>query len=380
MIGFLLIIGILLLAYPKFSNWLANKNSLETIKVYENKVNTYSKEYIDENMKKARDYQNNLVGNPVQDPFVPGSGAALPENYLAVLDEDGVMGYINIPKIKVELPIYHGVSEEVLRKGVGHIEGTALPIGGEGTHSVLSGHTGLPEAELFTDLIEMEVGDMFYIEVLGSEFSYQVDHIDVIEPTDISKVRAIKGEDYITLVTCTPYGINSHRLLVRGTRVYSVSKDITIIKQNKIIYLIILILSSVIVFAIFLHFLLAGKRKKKEKEENNSALNEPQKIEIEIDTGQEDVGKIAEVAEIKAEKSAEQIDEIKQADEVKSIEETKQTDEVKPIGETKQADEVKSETAEIKAEKSAEQIEEVVEEPETYMQALIRKQNQRRNK
>ena len=131
---------------------------------------------------------------------------------------DGLMGYVSIPCIGVQLPVYHGVSTEVLAKGVGHMPATAFPVGGAGNHSVLTGHTGLPSAELFTDLVKMEIGDRFYVTVANKVFAYEVDQIKTVSPLDGSDLVPVSGEDYCTLLTCTPYGINSHRLLVRGHR------------------------------------------------------------------------------------------------------------------------------------------------------------------
>ena len=131
---------------------------------------------------------------------------------------DGMMGYIEIPEIDIYLPIYHGVSEEVLSKGIGHMPNSAFPIGGEGNHAVLTGHTGLPSAKLFTDLTELEEGDRFYIHILDLVLCYTVDQIKVVLPNEGQDLSIVPGKDYCTLVTCTPYGINSHRLLVRGIR------------------------------------------------------------------------------------------------------------------------------------------------------------------
>ena len=131
---------------------------------------------------------------------------------------DGIMGSIRIPKISLRLPIYHTTNSEVLKSGAGHVEGTSLPVGGDSTHSALAGHRGLPSARLFTDLGRLEVGDYFYIEVLGQELSYCVDQIVVVLPEEVSYLNPVEGEDHVTLVTCTPYGINTHRLLVRGIR------------------------------------------------------------------------------------------------------------------------------------------------------------------
>jgi sortase A len=214
------------------------------INVYSDTISTMSKSQIEKEWQKAVDYNNSLMGNPVKDPFVPGSGVALPQNYMEVLDIDGIMGYIEIPKINIEIPIFHGTSEEVLKKGVGHLEGSALPIGGDGTHALLSGHTGLPEAKLFTDLTKLQNGDKFIIKVLDRKIAYKVCRIDVVKPEDISRLSAVKGKDYVTLITCTPYGINSHRLLVRGERVYEISDMIEIVKKNSYIIVTVLIIST----------------------------------------------------------------------------------------------------------------------------------------
>lgn len=143
------------------------------------------------------------------------------EAYNAYLDTDGtgVMAYIDIPVIECSLPVYHGTSESVLQKGVGHMEGSSLPVGGEGTHCVLTGHTGLPNARLFTDIDRLKEGDTFMLHTLDRTLTYEVDRITIVEPDDLSELVIAEGEDYCTLVTCTPYGINTHRLLVRGRRV-----------------------------------------------------------------------------------------------------------------------------------------------------------------
>ena len=147
--------------------------------------------------------------------------------YDEVLDPngDGLMGSIEIPKIQAKLAIYHGLSKNVLEKGVGHVEGTSLPIGGESTHAVLAAHRGLPNAKLFTDLDQMEVGDIFILHILGKNLAYKVDQIKTVLPEETSELDIVEGEDYVTLVTCTPYGVNTHRLLVRGTRTEYVEEE-----------------------------------------------------------------------------------------------------------------------------------------------------------
>ena len=215
-----ILIGTIIFLYPTVSNYLAEKNQVEIIREYEEMIVQIDENQINEEMQKAKTYNENLSGEPVHDPFVAGSGYALPENYKEVLNlsEDGVMAYIEIPKISVYLPIYHGTSNEVLEKGVGHIQSTSIPIGGISTHSVLTGHTGLPSAELFTRLDELDIGDIFYIHVLNEVLTYKIYETKVILPDDIDELQITSGRDLITLVTCTPYGINTHRLLVKAER------------------------------------------------------------------------------------------------------------------------------------------------------------------
>ncbi len=228
-----IILGVGIFLYPSISNYLAEKNHIDIIRNYDNLIVKINEEKINEEKEKARIYNENLSGDPVHDPFVIGSGYALPENYKEVLNvsDDGVMGYVEIPKISVYLPIYHGTSDEVLEKGVGHIQNTSVPIGGNSTHSILTGHTGWPNAELFTRLDELGIGDIFYIHVLDDVLTYKVFETKVILPDKIDELRILNGKDYVTLVTCTPYGVNSHRLLVKAERVeyeeYSVTKSTT---------------------------------------------------------------------------------------------------------------------------------------------------------
>lgn len=216
----LILIGGAIFAYPNVSNYLAEKDQAEAIRTYDSVVRGFSEEELKEELQKAQIYNENLAGDPVHDPFVAGSGYALPSNYTQVLklEEEGVMASIEIPKIKVNLPIFHGTSEETLAKGVGHIQATSLPIGGNSTHCVLTGHTGLPSAELFTKLDQMQENDIFYIHVLNQQLAYKVYEIKVILPDEIEELRITDGKDLVTLVTCTPYGINTHRLLVKASR------------------------------------------------------------------------------------------------------------------------------------------------------------------
>lgn len=217
--------GAAVFCYPALSNYLNQKNQARVVQHYEQTVAARDEATLAEEWAKAEEYNENLAGDPVHDPFVPGSGYALPDNYLEVLNIDGVMGRITIPKIGVDLPIYHGTDAETLEKGVGHMEATSLPIGGEYRHAVLTGHRGLPSAELFTRLDELETGDTFYLHVLDATLAYRVDQILTVEPQELENLVALPGQDYVTLVTCTPYGVNTHRLLVRGTRVPYVPEE-----------------------------------------------------------------------------------------------------------------------------------------------------------
>ena len=222
----LFLAGAAVFAYPTVSNWLAEIHQSDVIQGYRDELADADDSFYAAEWKKAREYNESLAGDPVRDPFVPGTGYALPQNYLDCLNIGCVMGYIEIPKINVRLPIYHGTSEDVLEQGVGHVESTALPIGGEFTHAVLTGHRGLPSAKLFTDLDQLEKGDKFYIHVLNQVLAYEVDEINTVLPDDLQELQAVENRDLVTLVTCTPYGVNTHRLLVRGTRVpYNPEED-----------------------------------------------------------------------------------------------------------------------------------------------------------
>ena len=221
------LIGMGIFIYPSLSDYVARRNVIQGSTHYERQITDLSDEAIEKMWKEARQYNDSLNGDPVPDPFIPGSGRILPENYLKVLDtEDGIMGYVDIEKIKVYLPIYHGSSDEVLEKGAGHIEQTTLPIGGNGNLSVITAHTGYSGAEMFNRLIELIEGDTFKIHVLDETFTYQVDDIKVIEPEEIESLLPVEGKDYVTLVTCTPYGVNSHRLLVRGERIANAPEQV----------------------------------------------------------------------------------------------------------------------------------------------------------
>lgn len=223
-----ILLGVGIFLYPFISNFFAELNQNKVIDIYKATVEDTSKEEIEAEWEEAKIYNENLSGDPVHDPFVVGSGYAVPDNYDEVLNLDEAMCYVEIPKLSLKLPVYHGTSEEVLRKGVGHLEMTALPIGGKNRRTVLTGHRGLPRAELFTRLDEMELGDEIDIHVLGEIHAYKVINIETVEPERLQDLTITpNGKDLVTLVTCTPYGVNSHRLLITGERTEYVPREET---------------------------------------------------------------------------------------------------------------------------------------------------------
>ena len=223
-----ILLGVGIFLYPFISNFFAELNQNKVIDVYKATVEDTSKEEIEAEWEEAKIYNENLSGDPVHDPFIVGSGYAVPDNYDEVLNLDEAMCYVEIPKLSLKLPVYHGTSEEVLRKGVGHLEMTALPIGGKNRRTVLTGHRGLPRAELFTRLDEMELGDEIDIHVLDEIHAYKVIDIETVEPERLQDLTITpNGKDLVTLVTCAPYGVNSHRLLVTGERTEYVPREET---------------------------------------------------------------------------------------------------------------------------------------------------------
>ena len=214
--------GFFLLSYPFVSNYLFEKSAGSSVESYQKKANGMDQEIKQKAIAEARQYNIDLTKSEVHltDPFKDkkSNGETLFYNKILNLDGSGIMGYIKIPRISVSLPIYHGTSTEVLEHGIGHLAASSFPVGGKSTHAVLTGHTGLNSAKLFTDLTEIKKGDLFFIHVLDQKLAYKVDQIEVVKPEDTRKLQIIDGEDHVTLLTCTPYGVNDHRLLVRGVR------------------------------------------------------------------------------------------------------------------------------------------------------------------
>ncbi len=254
--------------YPVISNMINSNKAGVVINDYSDSIATNTVSDNDKLIDEARNYNKNLSTVNIVDAFVnPKENESDEYKNILNINNDGMMGYIKIPKIDIKVPIYHGTSNEVLQKGVGHLEGSSFPVSGESTHSVLSAHSGLPSARLFTDLNQLEVGDMFYIYILDQVFAYKVDQVLVVEPADIEELELKEGEDYVTLVTCTPYAVNTHRLLVRGTRVeYSpeVLESIVVAKKlgsDDVILYISLFAVFIILFLVVL-FSIKNRKKK----------------------------------------------------------------------------------------------------------------------
>ncbi len=216
-------VGLSVLLYPTISDFWNEKRQSQAIVNYDDLIVDLTPEDYSDYFSKADSY-NEKIRN-MSFPFLGHKNIA--DEYYSTLDVngDGMMGYITIEKIKVQLPIYHGTSDKVLNSAVGHVEGSSLPVGGVSTHAVLSAHRGLPSAKLFTNLDKLEVGDVFTVRILDRTVTYQVDQVLIVLPEETDNLNIVSGEDYCTLVTCTPYGINTHRMLVRGTRIENIEPD-----------------------------------------------------------------------------------------------------------------------------------------------------------
>ena len=278
--GLLFLAGFGILAYPTVSNQWNTYRQSRLISNYEQAVSDMQPEDYTKEWEAAREFDSTLVQNNIYgDVFGSDDVDMKDTDYWKVLNVagDGVMGYLSIPKINIKLAIYHGTAEDVLQTGIGHMNGTSLPIGGERTHSVLAAHRGLPAARLFTDIDQLKQGDMFYIHVLDETMAYQVDQIlDMVDKDDHETLEEAlqiqEGEDQVTLFTCTPYGVNSHRLLVRGTRVpYNGEEEVestpvdSMLRAIQNYYMLYLILGLAVTLLVILimKFLFDRKNKKR---------------------------------------------------------------------------------------------------------------------
>lgn len=263
--GFL--IGVCVLLYPAFSNYWNAKTQSRAIVDYEAVLEYLEPEDYTAIFQAAHDYNKALYQTEfplIDHRDVPGYYEALK------IEGTSIIGYVKIDKIGVELPVYHGTSDQVLNRGVGHLEGTSLPVGGKNTHCVMSAHRGLPSAKLFTDLDRLELGDTFQVIVLDQMLTYQVDQVKVITPTEVDDLLIVEGQDYCTLFTCTPYGINTHRLLVRGIRVETIVEKPVIYVSNDAFRieptLVMPMVAAPMLFVFLIHLMVKYREPPKKKE------------------------------------------------------------------------------------------------------------------
>ena len=267
----MLFAGLSLLLYPTVSNYWNSLHQSRAIAAYVEQVAQTDNETFDQLRGQARAYNRTLVGKAYRYDMTRQER----EEYESLLNvsENGIIGYIEIPDIHCELPIYHGTDADALQVGVGHIEGSSLPVGGESTHCAISGHRGLPSAKLFSDLDKLTVGDRFILRVLDDTLTYEVDQIHTVLPGEMDELEIVEGEDYCTLVTCTPYGVNTHRLLVRGHRVENstdkeparVTADETRTEPLGKISILLPVLVFAILLMLLLIFLLSKRKKRQDK-------------------------------------------------------------------------------------------------------------------
>ncbi len=264
------VVGLGILAYPTFSDWWNNFHQSRAIAGYVEKVAEMDEKDIDKMWNEAVEYNKTLINKSNRFQL----SAAEKKEYNSILDVTGtgIMGYIEIPKIDVSLPIYHGTNENVLQIAIGHIEGSSFPVGGMGSHCVVSGHRGLPSAKLFSDIDQLEAGDRFVIQVLDRTMTYEVDQIRIVLPNELQDLVIDPNQDYVTLITCTPYGVNTHRLLVRGHRVANEDDGVRVIAdamQFEPVIVAPLVAAPMLLLLLILMLTNTGSRRRKKQ---NKAL------------------------------------------------------------------------------------------------------------
>ena len=262
----IIVAGVVLLSYPSVADYWNSFHQSQAIMDYQEKVTTLDTSQYQKMIADAEVYNAEMAKTGIN--WHMNKEERSRYNSLLSIDNTGNMGYVSIPKIKVTLPIYHGTTEEVLQTSIGHLEGTSLPIGGSGTHSVLSGHRGLPSARLFSDLDKLRVGDRWTVHILNETYTYEVDQIRVVLPQDLSNIQIEAGKDYQTLLTCTPYGVNTHRLLVRGHRVANEDGDALVLAdaiQIEPIYIAPFI-AIPLILSLLMIFLFSTRQQQKRKQ------------------------------------------------------------------------------------------------------------------
>lgn len=265
-IALMILVGLSVMFYPVVSDmWNTYRNSL-LISSHKKDVNDLSKKQTEQIWNEAVNYNKNHKENFIKEDVFTNLKKHTKSKYDSYLNisKNGVMGTIVIPKINVEIPIYHGTGEKELQTGVGHMEGTSLPVGGTSSHCVLSAHRGLPSAKLFTDLDKMKKGDLFFLHILDKTLAYKVEDIFTVKPNETDKLSLIKGKDYVTLLTCTPYAVNTHRLLVRGVRTaYKQDEEKVSILKDYRVWILIGTIVALIIVNVFM--VIKNKKKKRSK-------------------------------------------------------------------------------------------------------------------
>lgn len=260
------LIGAFILAYPRISDLYYRVETRSLISEFKEESAKISPEELAERLSLARAYNESLYNAITEDPYSENKLAEGRAEYARMLEVKEKLGHVEIPKININIPLYAGTSDQVLEMGAGHLEGTSLPIGGNSTHSVITAHTGLPKAKLFTDLNKLEIGDKFYIHNIEGVLAYQVDQVLVIEPTDFKDLLIEPGHDYVTLLTCTPIMVNSHRLIVRGHRVdYVPAVDEASIAEHAASFMYMYLFYAAIALIVLLLLLLLYLRSKQKK-------------------------------------------------------------------------------------------------------------------
>lgn len=285
-----LIVGVGLLAYPSFSDYWNSFHQTRAVMTYAEQVSDMNEEEYERILGEARIYNEELAERGINWTLSEEEKAAYEEQL--DVGGNGIMGYIKIQKIDVTLPIYHGTEESVLQTSIGHLEQSSLPVGGESTHCLLSGHRGLPSARLFTDLDRLKEGDTFTLTVLNDTLTYEVDHIWIVEPDDLSHLNIEAGQDYCTLITCTPYGINTHRLLVRGHRVENANGNAMVIAdaiQIRPIYIAPFLAIPILILLLLYVLITTGIERRSRRSRKDEYLAEHGLPEEEPEIGDRDL-------------------------------------------------------------------------------------------
>ena len=303
LISIILIVGLGVLLYPTFSDWWNKRRNASLITEYQQVMTQIDDDTYEKILADARTYNDQHTYNTFIDVFEGEEAYVLQHPYDQLLDPTGshIMGYLEVPKIGQKLAIGHGTSDAVLERGIGHVQGSSLPIGGEGTHSVLAGHRGLPSAKILSDADQLKVGDKFFLYILDETLAYEIDQIEIVLPDNAEFLQIVPGEDLVTLLTCTPYGVNSHRMLIRGHRIPYEEKDIVEQKRERRLPerekpIVLAIAGLIILFVILtiVRLIVAAKDRRKREEEDRALIKDATET---ARKAAEEAGKAARAAE-----------------------------------------------------------------------------------